>query len=136
MKWKTGLIAIALAASPAVAQHMTSADEVRPILSHTKSRWVSVREYDGHDLLYFTNLLSYRCGIDRITYAVNGKAEVALDAEPCYMDEAVPNAQKADGYLPFLSFPLGSVKGVSVSVFYDDGSKDSASYKRNAILIE
>ena len=136
MNWKTGLMALAVVATPAMAQHLTTAAEVKPILSHTKNRWVSVREYDGRDLLYFTNLLAFRCGIDRISYAVNGGGETVLDAEPCYTDEAVPNAQKAEGYLPFLSFPMGSVSAVSVTVTYDDGSTDNASYQRGAILIQ
>lgn len=136
MNWKTGFLAAALLAGPAMAQQFTSAAEVKPMLSATKDRWVAVREYDGRDLLYFTNLLAWRCGMDRIFYSVNGGAETALDAEPCYRDEAVPNAQKADGYLPFLSFPLGSVNDVSVRVIYDDGSEDGGAYQRGSILIQ
>ncbi|WP_300518771.1 hypothetical protein [Aliiroseovarius sp.] len=136
MNFKTGFLAAALLAGPAMAQQFTSAAEVKPMLSATKDRWVAVREYDGRDLLYFTNLLAWRCGMDRIFYTVNGGAETALDAEPCYRDEAVPNAQKADGYLPFLSFPLGSVNDVSVRVIYDDGSEDGGAYQRGSILIQ
>lgn len=144
MTWKTPLLAASLAgaaligpvAGPVLAQQFTTAADVKPILSGTKTRWVAVREYDGRDLLYFTNLLAWRCGTASIHYAVNGGAETQLDAEPCYMDEAVPNAQKADGYLPFVSFPLGSVTSVTVRVVYDDGSQDSGSYQRGAILTQ
>jgi hypothetical protein len=123
-------------AVPAGAQFFTTAAEVRPMLEATKSGWIAVREYDGKDLLYFTNLLAWRCGLDAIHYSVNGGAETRWDGEPCYDDEADPNGQKDANKLPFVSFPLGSVEQVDVRIIYDDGGTDSASYARRDILIQ
>ncbi len=124
-------------ALPAVAQSFTSAAEVKPILSATKPQWIAVREWDGQDLIYFTNLLAWRCGVESVAYGVNGAApEVPLVIEPCYKTEAQPNALKMDqGVLPFVTQALSSVQTVTVLVTYDDGSTDTADYARAAVLM-
>ena len=63
-----------------------------------------MREWEGQDLIYFTNLLAWRCGVDSVAYGVNGAAaETALAMEPCYEAEAQPNALKMDGgILPYV----------------------------------
>lgn len=129
-----GLAVAAAVSAPAAAQQFTTAAEVRPMLDATRARWIAVREYDGKDLLYFTNLLAWRCGLDAIYYSVNGGAEKKWQGEPCYDGEAVPNAQKAADKLPYISFPLGSVQSVTVRLSYDDGGSDSASYQRGQIM--
>jgi len=104
------------------------------MLDAIRTRWIAVREYDGQDLLYFTNLLAWRCGLSAIHYSVNGGAETRWNAEPCYDNEASPNAQKDLDKLPYTSFPLGSVTSVTVRIEYDDGDTDSQSYTRGDIL--
>lgn len=129
------LAGLALAATlglPASAQQFTTAAEVRPMLEATKARWIAVREFDGKDLLYFTNLLAWRCGLDAIFYSVNGGAETRW-TEACYENETDPNALKE---MPYVSFPLGSVESVTVRLQYDDGGTDSASYQRGQILTQ
>jgi len=135
MNWKMTLAAIAMAA-PVMAQQFTTASEVKPILSATKANWVTVREYDGKDLLYFTHLLAWRCGLDAIYYSVNGGAEALYQGEPCHEGEAQPNAIKAANSLPFISFGLNSISSVAVRLVYDDGSQDSASYQRATIMTQ
>lgn len=136
---KAGVIAagvVAAAAGGAWAQSMTTAAEIKPILTVTKPQWIAVRPYEGRDLLYFTNLLAWRCGLDHIYYSVNGGAETEFAAEPCYEDTAQPNALKAESLDAILvPFELDSVETVDVRVIYDDGSEDSASYTRAAIQI-
>ena len=43
-----------------------------------------MREYDGQDLLYFTNLLAWRCGLTAIRYRINANEPVEFTMEPCY----------------------------------------------------
>ncbi|MCK8484962.1 hypothetical protein MUY21_13035 [Aliiroseovarius sp. S2029] len=121
-------------AVPAQAQNFTTANEVRPILDATKGSWVAVREYDGKDLLYFTHLLAWRCGLDQIHYALNGGSERQFDAEPCYEDEPQPNAIKAEDKLPYVVFDLKSIDLVSVRLVYDDGTEAVTSYERAQIM--
>jgi len=113
----------------------TTATEVKPILTATKSAWLALREYDGKDLLYFTQLLAWRCGLHEIQFAVNGAAPQLLEIEACHTDTAQPNAMKMDSHLPYLSYDLGSVNHVTVTVIYDDASTDSAEFSRKDILM-
>ncbi|MAM60297.1 MAG: hypothetical protein CMH11_02285 [Maritimibacter sp.] len=124
-------VAVALAAggaAPVVAQ------DAKQILTLTKASWVAVREYDGNDLLYFTNLLAWRCGVDRIRFSVNGERLAPLEHEPCHEDEAAPNALYAEDILPYLTYPLGSVQSVTVEVSFPDGSEETGEYQRGAVL--
>ncbi len=130
-----GIGGLCLISGGAQAQQFTTAAEVRPILEATTASWVALREYDGKDLLYFTHLLAWRCGLEQVRYAVNGGAMTGFELEPCYVDEAQPNAIKAEGNLPFLSFDLKGVKSVEVELTYDDGETATARYAREEILM-
>lgn len=130
-----GVIATVLMASGADAQSFTTAAEVKPILTATKPQWIAVREWEGQDLIYFTNLLAWRCGLASVRYAVNGGELVALPLEPCHEDSATPNALLAEDVLPYVTYPLGSVETVTVSVTYDDDTPDEASYERKSVLM-
>lgn len=123
-------------AFPASAQNMTTAAEVRPILNATQGNWVAVREYNGQDLLYFTHLLAWRCGLEAIYFSVNGGEERQFEAEPCYEDEATPNALKVTDMLPYQQFELQSVVKVEVRIVYDDGAETIANYDRAQIQIQ
>ena len=122
--------AVAASALPAAAGDFTTAAEVRPILSATKARWVAVRAFDGKDLLYFTQIEAWRCGLSEIRYSVNDAPETVREMEPCYEGTAQPNAFKATDHLPYITRPLGSIAKVSVTVVYDDGSTDRAEFTR------
>jgi hypothetical protein len=124
-------------AGPGFAQSFTTAAEVKPILDATRANWIAVREYDGKDLVYFTQVLSWRCGLAEIRYGLNGAAaDTVLPMEPCYDTEATPNALKMEGGPEiYLSLPLQSVNSVSVVLVLDDGSELSAEFARAAVLM-
>lgn len=113
----------------------TTATEVKPILTATKTAWVAVREYDGKDLLYFTHLVAWRCGLHEIQYSVNDAAPQVFEVEDCYTDTAQPNAMKMETHLPYVSYDLRAVNSVTVTVIYDDASTDSAAFGRKDILM-
>jgi hypothetical protein len=133
----SGVLALCALAQGAFAENFTTAAEVRPILQATRAQWLAVRNYDGHDLLYFTNLLSWRCGLTEIFYSVNGAEMVPFAMEPCYLDTAQPNALKAETLDAILvSFPPGTVETVDLNVIFDDGTAEQAHYERAAIEIQ
>lgn len=115
----------------------TTAVEVKPILGMTKSNWVAVRAYEGQDLLYFTHLIAWRCGLWDIKFGVNGApAENDVALEPCYEDTAQPNGLvDVATYLPYVTLPLDSVESVYIEVTFDDGTSDFAKFNRSDILI-
>ena len=115
----------------------TTAVEVKPILGMTKSNWVAVRLYEGQDLLYFTQMLSWRCGLWEIRYGINGNpADQVFEMEPCHLDTAQPNAMTdVANYLPFVTLPPESVDTLYVEITYDDGTTDFAQFNRNEIEI-
>jgi len=114
----------------------TTAAEVKPILTATRGNWIAIREYDGQDLLYFTHLGGWRCGLWDVRYGLNGAAPQTLFVfEPCHEDSAQPNAMlMANGELPYVTAPLGSIDSVTVELTYDDGSTDSAMFARKSVL--
>ena len=134
---RTAAIAFAVAAvlaAPATAQQFTTAEEVKPMLDFTRADWVSLREFNGNDQLLFTHILAWRCGIDRISYAVNDGKRQRLKVEPCYEGETRPNDFKDNNILPYVTFPVGTVDRVTVWLNYDDGSTDKEGYDRKSIL--
>ncbi len=133
-----GSVALAvLIGTAAQAQDYTTAAEVKPILEGTKPFWLAVQAYDGKDLLYFTNLLAWRCGVTEIRYGLNGAPpDTVFAMEPCHEGTAQPNALTMEnGALMYLSLDLNSVDTVSVFVVFDDDTTTTAEYDRKAILM-
>lgn len=133
---RPALFSLLIAALPAFAQEMTTAAEVRPILEATRGSWLALREYDGKDLLYFTHLAAWRCGLTAVRVTVPGVAtDVPLSLEPCHEGTAQPNAIVQEGYEPYVTMPLGAAQEVSVTITFDDGTEATQSYDRKAILM-
>ncbi len=123
-------------AGMAGAQAFTTSAEVKPILAMTKSSWVALSVAGGQDLLYFTHLESWRCGIAEIRFSVNSPAaDRRRETEPCYRDSAQPNALRLQGHVPYLAFPAGSVQSVAVELRFDDGTRDRIEVRREEILL-
>ena len=126
----------AMLASGASAQgKFLTAAEVKPILNATKNSWIAVREYNGKDLLYFTHLLSWRCGLTAIQYGVNSDlATLALPVEACDEEARTP-AALSDTQPIYAEFAPKSIYFVTVKIIYDDGTTDQMTYKRKAVEI-
>lgn len=122
-------------ASPVMAQNFTTAGEVRPILDMTRGSWIALRESGGKDLVYFTHLLAWRCGLSEIRYGFNGAAPSnTFKMEACHEGSTQPNALSSDHV--YVSQPAGSVKEVRVQLVYDDGSREEATFRRADILTQ
>jgi len=96
----------------------------KQVLPLTKANWLTFRNYDGRQLVYFTHLVVYRCGLSEIRYSINSDAldqRYALSA----CDPQRPNETPEDE-LPFLTLPLGSAQSISVQIVYSDGEASEA----------
>ena len=115
---------------------MVDAAQIRPILDATKSSWVAVREWMGQDLVYFTHLLTWRCGLTKIEYSINSSdADQNWEFIPC--DETAPNPMALpDAQKIYGNFVLNSVQSITVKITYDDGMQDTATFERAAIQMQ
>ncbi|MDO9524280.1 MAG: hypothetical protein Q7J57_01855 [Gemmobacter sp.] len=130
------LIAVCLGLPlPASAQNFTTAAEVKPILEATRSAWIALRPWEGQELLYFTHLESWRCGVAEVRFSVNSSATTRVwPMDPCYEGTAQPNAIGADRK-PYTELPADLAETVSVLVVLKDGTELRQDYTRAQILM-
>ncbi|MDF0601737.1 hypothetical protein P1J78_13410 [Psychromarinibacter sp. C21-152] len=126
-----GLCAAVFLAAPAAAQ-FDSAEQVKPILKTIKPQWISLREFNGQDLLYFTMLEVYRCGIEQIRFVINDGKPQVWETEPCEGDETF--SEIGEDRLPYATLPLQSVDKVRIELTYDDGTVEWGEYARGDVL--
>lgn len=112
----------------------TTATEIKPIMSATKGNWVAVREYDGKDLVYFTQILSWRCGLVGVRYSINGGPMQDWPLAECQLDTAQPNAIPQDAKI-YETHPLKSVNSLDVEIIFDDLTRDNAHFERKQVLM-
>lgn len=118
MKFCLALMIAALSA-PASAQGLVGME--KQILPMTAANWIAFRNYDGRQLIYFSHLLAYRCGLSEVRYSINSDAlDQRYEMPPC--DPERPNAIPSD-HLPFVALPLGTARSLAVQVVYGDGEE-------------
>lgn len=90
----------------------------KQILEQMWTAWLSFREYNGH-LVYFSHLVSYRCGIAKIEYSIDGGPAESWPIEAC--DPSKPH-EITDKSELFRKIPAKS-KAIEVRLTYYDGSQ-------------
>ena len=139
------LAASLLLAAPALAQEyradpqvptgrFTTALEIKPIMAATRGSWVAVREYDGQDLVYVTQIMSWRCGLAGLRFSVNGGALEDWPLPPCDDASAQPGVIPEEAVI-YRRYPLGSVESVEVELVYDDLTRETGAFPRAAVLM-
>lgn len=114
----------------------TTAAEVGPILEMTKGSWSAVREYDGQDLVYWSHIFSWRCGLIAAKYSINGGPLQDLKMPDCHMKYKQPNSILNDeALMTFQRFELGSVNSVRIDLLLDNLTVQSTTLLRENILI-
>ena len=107
-----------LAPGPASSQGLMGQEP--KILDMTRGSWAYFRDYNGRQLVYFTHLEAYRCGIAAVRYSINTDA---LDRDwmlqPC--DRKKPHNITTDK--PYIALPLGAAKSITVQLTFKDGGK-------------
>ena len=114
----------------------TTAAEVGMILDATKGNWSAVREFDGQDLVYFTHIFSWRCGLKAAKFAINDGPLQDLEMPDCHLKYQQPNAILEDeALMTFKRYELGSVQTIRIELLLDNLTVASNSLKRENILI-
>ena len=92
----------------------------KQILDQFWTSWIAFDASGNHGLVYFSQMLSYRCAIKEVRYGFNGGSlEKAIDMPPCNDKDpyAIP-----DNFLPY--FKIGDdVASMSVQITYADGTQ-------------
>jgi len=94
---------------------------VKQAINATTANWVAFRNFNGEQLLYLTQLLTWKCGLREIRYAINSSH--LADKWP--LPECNPqnpyhlDPEKSHIYV---NFPLQSIQFVSVQVVFADGA--------------
>ena len=119
-----------LLASPPASSQDTAIPlaTVKAAINATTANWIAFRNFNGKQLLYFTQLLTWKCGLREIRYAINSShisetwpLPVCNPQNPYHLDP-----EKAEIYK---SFALDSIKFVSVQVvFADDVATEVMTY--------
>ena len=96
------------------------AKQMKQILNITQSNWVSFRDFNGKQLIYFTHLESYTCGIKEVRYSINSDdLNKVWELQPCNTKN--PMAISKD--IIYLTMPLGTARSIAVQVTFTDGTK-------------
>ena len=121
--------------SAAAQGKFLTAAEVRPILTATQGNWIAVREFNCQDLLYFSHLLAWRCGLSAVAYAINSDDPTKdWPLTPCNEDSPTPAANGDDQPI-YSSHALGSIETITVRITYDDDTTDQMTFQRKAVQI-
>jgi hypothetical protein len=116
------LLIAGFASGAALAQGLLGME--KQLLPMPKANWIAFRNYDGRQLVYFTHLVAYRCGLSQVRYSINSDTlDQQFDMPPC--DPQRPNEIPGD-YLPFLALPLGTAQSLAVQAVYTDGEESEA----------
>ena len=91
------------------------------MLDATTKSWIAFRDYNGSQLIYFTQLVTMKCGLKEVRFSLNSPSlEHKFDLPKCNW-EAPFNVDATK--LPYISMALGTAKSISVHVTYSDGGK-------------
>lgn len=127
---------------PAAADGLVGQE--KQILPMTRANWVAFRNYDGKQLIYFTHLMVYRCGLKEIRYSIDSDwLRERFPLPPC--DPQNPHAIDPVEYPPYLTLLLGTAGSISVQLVYADREEtevvrfapcDNAGDSTCAVLVE
>ncbi|SIO03241.1 hypothetical protein [Vannielia litorea] len=127
-----------LAAAPlaAPAENFTTAAEVRPILESIKDKWIAIRVEGDEDYVFFTPIVSWRCGVQAVQFGFNDEPPTrALEMPKCHTEFSNPNVMVDGDPTPLVTAPARSVETVTIRMMYDDGALSESVIPRKQVLI-
>jgi hypothetical protein len=100
--------------------------DMKKILNLTQNSWVSFRDFNGKQLIYFTHLEAYTCGIKAVHYSINSDdLDKVWELQPCE-SKGISGVKKE---LIYLTLPLGTAKSIAIQLLFVDGTKSEVIHK-------
>lgn len=131
MRYLAVLLALFLVV-PAHAQQsrVPPVETYKAMLDASKDQgWVAFREIDGKQFIYFTPLVSMRCGLEEVRYSINSDA---LDQNFELIDciPANPFALPSDAPIgaTLITLAPGEAKAVAVQAVFKDGTESEVMF--------
>ena len=101
-------------------------DQMKKILNMTQNSWVSFRDFNGKQLIYFTHLEAYTCGIKEVHYSLNSDdLDKVWELQPC-ASKGISGVKKD---MIYLKLPLGTAKSIALQLIFTDGTKSEIIHK-------
>jgi hypothetical protein len=123
-------ICLTLLATPAAAQdtRVMPLPQVKNILKITGDNWIVFRDFNSRQLIYFTHLISWKCGIREIQYSLNNDSlSERFPVPEC--NKLLPNNIGANDKI-LLERKLNSVTSVAVRLLFDDDTTSATNIYR------
>lgn len=109
----------------AAQSRVPSVETYKAMLAANKpTGWVAFREYSGKQIVYFSTLVSMRCGLDEIRYSINSDAlDQRFEMVDCIpaLPFSMPSDAPIETTLIFLK--PGEAKSIAIQVLYKDGTE-------------
>ena len=122
----TFIVAILLFSGLTFTANAMPDDQMKKILNMTQNSWVSFRDFNGKQLIYFTHLEAYTCGIKKVHYSLNSNdLDKVWELQPC-ASKGISSIKKE---LIYLTLPLGTAKSIAVQLIFFDDTKSEVIYK-------
>ena len=123
----TFIVAVLLFLSLTLSASAMQPKDMKKILNLTQNSWVSFRDFNGKQLIYFTHLEAYRCGIKEVRYSLNNDdLDKIWELDSCE-SEGISSIKKD---LVYLRLPLGTAKSIAVQLVFSDGTKSEVIRKK------
>lgn len=90
-------------------------------LELTRDKWVAFRNFNGRQLIYFTQIVTYKCGLKEVRYSFNTR-DVAERFQLPRCDPQNPFRLDPQNDKIYLSLAPGTVGTMSVQLVYGDGT--------------
>lgn len=95
---------------------------VKQALNSTTGNWVSFRNFDGRQWLYLSHVLTWKCGLKEVRYAINSSALTERWPLPACNPQN-PYALDPEAEHIYTYFAPDSVSFVSVQLVFADGTE-------------
>ena len=102
--------------------------QVKNILNITRDSWIAFRDFNGRQLIYFTQIITWKCGVKEIRYSLNSD-DLAERFPVPECNPLLPNSIGENDKI-YLQMKLNSVETAAVQLLFDDATTSATQIYR------